>query len=57
MTDSNTNSAEVGPVKKSYQRPQLLIYGNLRDITRHMGETAKVRDNPPTNTHLFKSLP
>ena len=55
MSDSqNPISSEP---KKDYQKPQLLIYGNLRDITQfHQGPTQNEDHVTPMGARV-KSLP
>jgi hypothetical protein len=33
--------------RKPYQRPKLEEYGNIRDITKHVGNASPVFDPPP----------
>jgi hypothetical protein len=42
------------PAKAPYHSPQLIVYGDIREITRAGGSTSKVRDGgakPNTKTH------
>jgi hypothetical protein len=40
-------------LKKAYSKPELLVYGDLRDITRHVGVAGKNDGNyyAPNKTH------
>ncbi len=43
----------VQPTKKTYKKPEIRIYGDLREITQHVGATSTNRDaapNPPYRT-------
>ena len=40
---ANTQSPdENAETKKSYHKPELLVYGNIRDITRNLGPKGNV---------------
>jgi hypothetical protein len=43
------NSAQVdSPKKKPYERPQLRVYGNIREMTQSKA-VGGLGDNPPAN--------
>jgi len=44
--------AVPAPVKKSYSKPRLQVYGNLRDITSNIGTTSPKADPPPHSPFL-----
>jgi hypothetical protein len=43
-------SVHAGSKKKSYQKPQLEVYGNLGDITQRLGNSG-ASDNSPSAKH------
>jgi len=42
--------AVPAPAKKSYSKPRLQVYGNLRDLTRHVGSSGN--PDPPPHASL-----
>ena len=48
----------IESAKKPYQQPQLQVYGDLRQITKNMGNKT-LHDNPgaePSGTHVGNSV-
>jgi hypothetical protein len=54
-TSQTTDSVDGGLAKKSYQSPQLRIYGNIREVTQGPGNRVN-RDFQHSGAG-FKSLP
>jgi hypothetical protein len=44
MTTKSTSFQENGPVKKSYESPRLVVYGDIREITKAAGSAGSEGD-------------
>ena len=42
QTKTNVDSPDEQENKKPYHKPELLVYGNIRDITRNLGPKGNV---------------
>ena len=42
-------------LRKPYQRPKLEVYGNIREITKHVGNTSSNPDPPPHSNARFST--
>jgi hypothetical protein len=46
MSSENTNSTNQ-PTKKPYSAPRLLVYGDVKELTKSAGNKALAGDGPP----------
>jgi len=49
MPDSPRETSSSSPARRPYKTPKLRSYGNIRDITRDVGNNSPAHDSyPPT---------
>ena len=53
MTTSADSPEKPRGKKKPYKKPELQVYGDLRTITNHVGNTSTNPDPGPHGTYLF----